>query len=84
MFTFWKKKSQPTETAKMSRADILAQAKANAASARAEIGDETLDKIKEAMMRKQNSDFEKAKQSIKTMDQDKVRDHLSLWLNDKP
>lgn len=89
---FWKKKdkSKGTKPAtpagkKLSREEILAQAKANAAAARAEIGDETLDKIKQALLRKQQSAIEQAKAQIKATDMDKVRDHLSLWLEeDKP
>lgn len=80
---FWKKKpSKPVVPAKPSRDDILRQARENAAAARAEIGDETLQKIKEAMMKKESSPLEQAKRQIRAMDQDKVRDHLSLWLKD--
>jgi hypothetical protein len=73
-----KEPEKPAQT----RADIIAQAKANAAAARAEIGDETLDKIKAAMLKKQASAIEKAKSQIKAADTDKVRDHLSLWLEE--
>lgn len=90
---FWKKKSkdgQPPKdgatvnppTGKPTREQILAQAKANAAAARAEIGDETLEKIKAAMLKKQASAIERAKAQIKATDTDKVRDHLSLWLEE--
>jgi hypothetical protein len=85
-FMFWKKKPAKTakpspEKGKPSREDILAQAKANAAAARAEIGDETLDKIKAAMLKKQASAIEQAKNQIKSHDIGKVRDHLSIWLD---
>jgi hypothetical protein len=87
---FWKKKNKgggkketPQATPpKTAREQIIAQAKANAAAARAEIGDETLEKIKEAMLKKQSSAIEKAKAQIKAADKDKVRDHLSLWLQE--
>lgn len=83
---FWKKKKKekaPQKPEDMSREEILAEAKANAAAAREEIGNETLDKIKEAMMRKENSPMEQAKKIIKKMDQDKVRDQLSEWAREK-
>ena len=79
---FWSKKNKekggkPAENAgKPTREQIIAQAKANAAAARAEIGDETLEKIKAAMMKKQASALEQAKQQIKSADTDKVRDHI--------
>jgi len=88
---FWKKKNKgkPAKSAetdgKPSREQIIAQAKANMSAARAEIGDETLEKIKAAMLKKQASAIEKAKQQIKAADQDKVRDHLKFMIQeDKP
>ena len=59
------------------------KAKAAATAKREEIGDETLDKIKEAIMKKESSALEQAKSKIKNTDDDKVRDNLSLWLRDK-
>lgn len=82
---FWKKKKPPAPPEsgrKPTREEIIAQARANMAAARAEIGDETLDKIKDALMKKQASAIEKAKAQIKAADMDKVRDHLSLWLEE--
>lgn len=78
---FWKKKpkkpEKPTaEKGKATREEIIAQAKANAAAARAEIGDETLEKIKAAMLKKQASAIEQAKNKIKATDTQEVRDHL--------
>ncbi len=88
---FWKKKkgSGTGESAKdgekPSREEIIAKAKASMASARAEIGDETLDKIKEAMMKKQASAIERAKAQIKSADADKVRDNIQFMLReDRP
>lgn len=85
---FWKKKKtgkqQPeTKEKKLDREALLAQARANAAAAREQIGDETLEKIKEAMLKKENNPFEQAKRKVQAMDQDKVRDHLSLWMREK-
>jgi len=91
---FWKKRDKgtppkaPEKGGKPTREQILAQAKANMASARAEIGDETLEKIKEALLKKQASVIEKAKAQIKAADTDKVRDHIQFMVRhetpDKP
>ena len=90
----WKKKNgkdggnsakDGASTGKPSREEIIARAKASMASARAEIGDETLDKIKEAMMKKQASAIERAKAQIKAADADKVRDNIQFLLReDRP
>ena len=84
MFGFGKKKKQPKKQdgAKPSREELIAQATANAKIAREAIGEETLDKIAEAMRRKQESDLEKAKAKIRAMDQDKVADSVRLWLDE--
>jgi len=78
---FWKKK-KPKKTNGLTREQILAQAKANASAAREEIGDETLQKIKAALEKKENSALMQAKNKVKAMDEDKVRDNLSLWLKE--
>lgn len=87
---FWKKKKKSKETDEaqdaqkpMTREEIIAQAKANAAAAREEIGDETLEKIKEAMMKKENNPFEQAKRKVKAMDEQKVADSVSDWMREK-
>lgn len=84
---FWKKKEKPLKSvssnpSKPSREEILAQAKANMASARAEIGDETLEKIKQALLKKQSSILERAKADIRATDTDKVRDHLKYIIRE--
>lgn len=89
---FWKKKNKGKDpvkpadpAAKPDRAQILAQARANAAAARAEIGEETLDKIKAALMKKQQSAIEQAKRQIQAADQDKVRDNIKFMMTeDRP
>lgn len=92
---FWKKKdksggvgkggSGSGNGGKPSREQIMAQAKANAAAARAEIGDETLEKIKEALLKKQQSAIEQAKKQIMAADRDKVRDNIKFMMGeDKP
>lgn len=86
---FWKKKDKakaaPKDAAgaKPTRDQIMAQAKANMASARAEIGDETLDKIREALLKKQQSAIEQAKNKIRATDDDKVRDHLRYMMREE-
>lgn len=77
---FWKKKKAPK---KLTREELLAQAKANASKARAEIGDETLQKIAAAMQKKEQSATEQAKNKIRAMDQNKVADHLKIMIEDK-
>ena len=89
---FWKKKkgkdggnsadSDPAVTAKASREQIIAQAKANMSAARAEIGDETLEKIKAAMMKKQASAIEQAKAQIRAADEGKVRDNIQFMMRE--
>lgn len=79
---FWKKKKPTKKTQGLTREQILAQAKANASAAREEIGDETLEKIKAALAKKENSPLMQAKNKVKAMDDDKVRDNLSLWLKE--
>ncbi|MBI4031236.1 MAG: hypothetical protein HY370_06120 [Proteobacteria bacterium] len=79
---FWKKKKKESSS-KTSREELIAQAKANAAKARAEIGDETLQKIVENIRKKEQSATEQAKAKIRAMDQDKVADHIKLMLDEK-
>ncbi|NCO03674.1 MAG: hypothetical protein GW903_05740 [Alphaproteobacteria bacterium] len=79
---FWKKKKPQKTTNGLTRDQILAQAKANASAAREEIGDETLEKIKAALAKKENSPLMQAKNKVKAMDDNKVRDNLSLWLKE--
>lgn len=77
---FWKKKKKPK---KPSREEIIAQAKAAATAKREEIGDETLDQIRQVIMKKESSALAKAKKQVKEMDDDKVRDNLKFWLQEK-
>ncbi len=78
---FWKKKKKPK--AKPSREEIIAQAQKVAAAKTEEIGDETLEKIRAAMFKKENSAMEQAKRQIMAADDDKVRDNLKYLLRDK-
>ena len=76
---FWKKKKPK----KVSREDIIAQATQSMQEKREEIGDETLNSIREAISKRENSPLAKAKKEIESADVDKVLDNLSLWLRDK-
>jgi len=63
--------------------EIRAQAMANVRSARAHIGEETLDKIAAAMTKKQQSAMEQAKRQIQGADVNKVLDELKWMLDQK-
>jgi len=77
---FWKKK--PKKQAK-TREKLLKDAKKAAATKREEIGDETLEKIRQAITQKETSKTAIAKQKILDADQDKVRDHLQHMIREK-
>lgn len=87
MFGFFKKKggekSPGKPSGKPSSADIRAQAMENVRQARAAIGEETLDKIAQAMRKKQSSDFERAKAKIKSLDNDRVADNIRAMIDEK-
>jgi hypothetical protein len=73
----------PEEAAKKKKREaILAHARATAAAAREEIGDETLEKIRIAMMKKQGSAFEQAKAKVKAMDQERIADNIRYVMDD--
>lgn len=73
----------PEEAAKKKRREeILAHARATAAAAREEIGDETLEKIREAMMKRQGSAFEQAKAKVKAMDQERIADNIRYVMDE--
>ena len=76
---FWKKK--PKKTLK-SRDNVVQEAQQTMQNKREEIGSEALDKIKHAIMNKENSALNGAKKTIINADQDKVRDNLNLWLRE--
>lgn len=92
---FWKKKDKgkSSKTAensgKPTREQILAQARANAAKATAEIGEETLDAVRAAMQKQQQKAIiEKALADIRGADEGKVRDNIKFMMQegrpDKP
>lgn len=65
------------------RAAIRAQALENARKARAVIGEETLQKIAAALQKKQESDMEKARNRIKSMDSGRVADNIKAMMEGK-
>lgn len=69
------KPAQPSAKSEALRAQALATMR----TARAEIGEETLQKIAAAIARKENSVSEKAKAQIQKADPDKVASEL-LWM----
>lgn len=88
MFGFLKKKtkakkaeapeaSPQTDSDKL-RADALAQARA----ARERIGEDTVQKIAEAIRRKENSPMEKARKQLQSADADRVADEILAMLDD--
>ncbi len=62
---------------------LRAQALANARAARERIGDETIQKIAEAMAKKENSPMEKAKRQLESADTDRVLGELKWMLDNK-
>ncbi len=61
---------------------IRAQALANAAAAREQIGADVLDKIAAAMTKKQQSSMQQAKNSLKGADVDRMLDELKFLLDE--
>jgi hypothetical protein len=83
---FWSKKGkEKKEMAK--REDAKAQALANARKARAEIGDENLQKLASMitgeMESRTKTEADKARARIKAMDKDKVVDNIRIMLDEK-
>ena len=68
---------------KPSREEIIAEAMSNARKATEEIGQDTLQKIAQAMIEKEQSATEQAKRKIKSMDEEIVADHVRQLLDDK-
>ncbi|GJL85781.1 MAG: hypothetical protein DHS20C02_15560 [Micavibrio sp.] len=61
---------------------IREEALANARAARAQIGEDTLDKIAAAMTKKQQSATEQAKAQIKAADSDRVVDEILAMIDE--
>lgn len=78
-------KTPPTVPAKLpagppERADVITQALANARAARERLGEETIQKIAEAIQKKQNSPMEQAKMKLARQDADRVADEILSML----
>ncbi len=73
-------KTAARKTANSSRDQIMEQAMSNVRAARAEIGEEALDKIAEAMRKKESSQMEHARRKIKSLDQERVADNVKAML----
>jgi hypothetical protein len=67
---------------KLSSEEIRAQALANARAARERIGEETIQKIAEALVRKQMSLTEQAKKQIAQTNSDRVADEIRLLMGE--
>jgi len=65
------------------RQKLIAKAQKRAAAARDEIGDETLQKINEAMQKRAQSESEKAKKQLQNSDKEKLAAHLRSIIDDK-
>lgn len=77
-------KKSPAKTGgkKQSREQIIAEAMSNVRTARAEIGEEALDQIAAALKKRENSEMEKARNKIKSLDQERVADNIRAMLYD--
>ncbi len=85
---FWRKKNKNAGSkggggAKPSSADIRAEALANARAARERIGDETIQRIAQALSEKENSPFEQARAKLRALDQDRLADNIRALLDEK-
>lgn len=88
---FWFGKKDKKTPPKPSRAEIIAQAQANARKARAEIGEETIKKIAESFVEEQEKKekaarqarIDRARDDIRAMDKDKVADQIRSMIKDK-
>lgn len=67
---------------KLSSEEIRAQALANARAARERVGEETIQKIAEALVRKQMSLTEQAKKQIAQANSERVADEIRLLMGE--
>ena len=88
---FWFGKKDKKTPSKPSRAEIIAQAQANARKARAEIGEETIKKIAESFVEEQEKKekaarqgrIDKARDEIRAMASGKIADHIRAMIDKK-
>ncbi len=79
---FWNKK-KPKGKKEAKREALIDNANNLVKQKRAEIGDETLNSIKNAIEQRENSALNQAKKQIMATHKDKVLDNLDIWLKDK-
>jgi hypothetical protein len=58
----------------------MKEAMGNVRAARQSIGEENLDKIAEAIRKKENSELEKARNKIRSLDQGRVADNIKAMI----
>lgn len=73
---------KPPEPVKPSREQLIKEAMSNARTARENIGEETLQRIAEAIRKKEMSPLEQAKEKIRAMDKEKVAHGVRDMLHD--
>lgn len=64
------------------REALIREAMNNARKAREEIGDETIQKIAEALRKKENSPFEQARRKIEGLNRDRVADNIRTMIDE--
>lgn len=83
---FWSKKKKQEKAAKKAEKKsekLREEALANVRAAKANIGDETLERIMAAMSARERSATEQAKKKIQAVDADRVLDELKWMMQDK-
>lgn len=86
MDMFWSKKKRAEKQAKKKaqRSEKLReQALANARAAKESLGDETIQKITEALNNMENNTMQQAKKDIQDADPDRVLDELKFMMEQK-
>lgn len=83
MWLFGKNKKTAEEKAAEKSAALRAQALENARAARERLGDETIQKIANALSEQNKSAGKKAQEQIRAMDKAVVAEHLKSLLDEK-
>ncbi len=79
---FWSKKKKPQEPVKLDREALKAEAMANARKARAEIGEENLQRLAKVLGEQMKSEGLKARDKIYAMDKGHVADNIKLIIRE--
>jgi hypothetical protein len=87
----WFEKKKKESPKKPTRQELIAQAQANARKARAEIGEETIQKVaaqfqeeqEKILQKKKQITLDQARDTIRAMDKSQVADHLRSLIDDK-